>query len=226
MNLVNAYHGTTKSRAEKILSGQFRRPNRTKPFYWLGRGIYFFQDNPHLALKWAKRTAESRGEEPAVLHAQIDLTGCMDIAFDPRWHELLGEAHNRLRKSGGALACLDQTPLRILDDQVLVRGRSGPSDGEDTTTAGLNYLDYVVLEFAIEALKAQGVVIESVRALFLEGQAVYPNSWVYDQAHLAIAVRHEFQKQRIRSIAPYEESLSTAPAALEAFKALDRRESD
>ena len=73
-NLIIGFHGTTKDRADKILGGSsgFRISN--KVYDWLGKGMYFWENNYRRAEQWAFETAkkEGKGDTPAVVGAVLD----------------------------------------------------------------------------------------------------------------------------------------------------------
>jgi hypothetical protein len=73
---VLGYHGTTRESAAQILAGGTYVPS-VKPFDWLGRGWYVWQDDPIRAQEWAE--AKFRGADIAVLEATIDLSACLDL---------------------------------------------------------------------------------------------------------------------------------------------------
>lgn len=73
---VLGYHGTTRDSAARILSGATYEPSE-KPYDWLGRGWYVWQDDPTRAYEWAER--KYPGTDIAVLEATIDLSACLDL---------------------------------------------------------------------------------------------------------------------------------------------------
>lgn len=58
------YHGTSKNRAQKILSENYE-PRRS---IWFGKGIYFFKDDYLMAKNWAEKRFK---ENPSILKSNI-----------------------------------------------------------------------------------------------------------------------------------------------------------
>lgn len=197
---VFGYHGTTTTGAQTLLERRFeldpaeRNPPR-RLSRWLGRGLYFFQDSQRLAEDWAREKVANRGGSPAVLKARIDLRNCLDL-LDPNVAILLQSAHLALRTQG---LVVTQKPLTVIDNEVKTRKWD---DDSDWKKHGLNYLDYRVIEDAITSVADAGKIIDSVRAAFLEGTALYSCSWLFDKAHVAIAVRPPFLRMEPLEILP------------------------
>jgi hypothetical protein len=60
----------------------------------------------------------------------------------------------------------------------------------DWESGGRNDLDFLVIEKAIELAEQQmNIGFETVRGAFIEFGPLYKNSWLYEGAHVAIAVR-------------------------------------
>ena len=74
--LVLGYHGCDKAVAEEVVLGNEKLRLSERPWDWLGHGVYFWEDSPARALRWAvDQSKGSRGaiKTPAVLGAIIDL---------------------------------------------------------------------------------------------------------------------------------------------------------
>jgi hypothetical protein len=72
--IPDAYHGTSRSIAERILiEGFIYGHDDTK---YLGDGVYFFEASERNAKYWAKSRYPS---EPCVIQAVIDLGRCLDL---------------------------------------------------------------------------------------------------------------------------------------------------
>lgn len=157
---VIGFHGTTAAAAQRILASGFAISRNE--YDWLGDGAYFFQDARQRALEWARTRF---GRASAVLGAEIDLTGCMDL-LDVGWQEFIQVSYE------GVVSQL--------------RERSLPLPRQ---TAGAHRLDRHVLNHAIGVLGEHGVPVRSVRAAFIEGTPLFPGSALWSRAHVQIAVR-------------------------------------
>ncbi|MFO1186254.1 MAG: hypothetical protein U1E87_01620 [Alphaproteobacteria bacterium] len=82
---------------------------------------------------------------------------------------------------------VSQKPFTVLDGRVMAGYRG------EWQNFGKNELDYAVIESAmVSAYEMDNVQFKTVRAVFLERQALYPDSWFFEHAHVAIAVRPNF----------------------------------
>ncbi|HET7229515.1 MAG TPA: hypothetical protein VFJ16_05900 [Longimicrobium sp.] len=156
------YHGTSVENAERILARGFQASRND--YDWLGDGAYFFQDAPARAAEWARQRF---GVDAAVLGAEIDLDGCLDL-LDPRWHDLIRESFN----------------LLVTDLQAA--GQRVPRQ-----TFGAHRLDREVINHAAHVVGAEGIAVRSVRAAFIEGEPLFPGSALWSRAHVQIAVRNQ-----------------------------------
>lgn len=154
------YHGTSRASAVAVMSEGFK-PSRNR-FDWLGDGVYFFQDSPVRAERWAR---ELYGDDGVVLRAALDLGGCMDL-LDPAWFAVLTEAHDLVVESHRA------SGLRLPKQDGLAHG-----------------MDREVINVAVGILSDRGVRIRSVRGVFAEGRPAFPGSALLDLAHIQIAIR-------------------------------------
>ncbi|MDH2313892.1 hypothetical protein [Methylobacterium brachiatum] len=177
--IVRGYHGTTRQRVASILKDGFE-PS-TSEHSWLGQGRYFFQDAPIHAYNWARnllKRASRRGEgEPVVLSVDLDISQCMDLTDGLHW--LLLRDIVRLTGTGSRSQL---SPLALYLDGAFI----------DKKQIGFNYEDFVLMEAAIETLRqnraSQGLGLTAVRAAFIEGSPVHPNSWLFTQSCVAVSV--------------------------------------
>ncbi|HET7464948.1 MAG TPA: hypothetical protein VFJ82_27135 [Longimicrobium sp.] len=157
---VIGYHGTSGEGAERILAHGFQLSRND--YDWLGDGAYFFQDSPARALEWAR---ERFRESAAVLGAEIDLDGCLDL-LDPEWNTVIQEAYTDLVSRIGRMG------------QRLPR-----------QSPGAHRIDRAVVNHAVGLLQLRGVEVRSVRAAFIEGEPLFPGSALWSRAHVQVAVR-------------------------------------
>ena len=103
----------------------------------------------------------------AVVGAEIDLSGCLDL-LDPRWCRVLSAAYD------GFLAQLARAGMPL-----------------PRQTSGAHRLDRAVINYAVAQLQSSGTTIHSVRSCFAEGQPIFPDSAIFDQTHIQICVRDQ-----------------------------------
>ncbi len=158
--LLYGYHGTRKQSAQTILVEGFH-PSRN-PYDWLGDGVYFFEDAPLRAWEWAR---ERFGHEAAVVGASVRFQDEMDL-LDIGWANDLAQAYSAF--------------VNVMEEI----GQPLPHQ-----TSGAHRLDRAVINFAVEQLRSRGISVRMVRGVFIEGQPVFPDSALYERAHVQIAVR-------------------------------------
>jgi hypothetical protein len=154
------YHGTRMSLAATILSDGFM-PS-TNEYDWLGDGVYFFQDAPNRAREWAE---ECYAEDSVVIGAEIELRDCIDL-IDTGWSEVLADVYDSY--------------LEKLKSEGIPLPRQ---------TTGAHRLDRAVLNYAVSVLNENGFAVRSIRAAFIEGSPIFPNSALLGKAHVQIVVR-------------------------------------
>jgi hypothetical protein len=161
---IYGYHGTSRTKAMNIQHNGFVASDND--YDWLGTGIYFFQDAPIRAKQWA---AQQHPEDPAVIRALIRLDNCIDL-FDITWQPLLKNIYNSFVK------------------RYRTTNRPLPKQNPDRSKA--HRLDCAFLNYSIEFLDLLGQPADSVRAVFMEGNRLFPDSAIFDLAHVQIAIRN------------------------------------
>ena len=81
-SLVVGYHGCDDSLVQSVVTGKDDLKPSQNAWDWLGHGIYFWEDSPARALRWAEAEAQRRGSNiktPAVLGAVIQLGNCLNL---------------------------------------------------------------------------------------------------------------------------------------------------
>jgi len=155
------FHGTSAEAAQRILSAGFEISRNE--YDWLGDGAYFFQDAPARALEWARQRF---GEDAAVIGAEIDLADCIDL-LDIPWERLI---------------------VRAFELYIDFRAQMGLPVPRQTR--GAHRLDRQVINYFTTGMERAGTRIRSVRAVFPEGEPIYPGSALLRRSHVQIAVRN------------------------------------
>lgn len=161
---ICGYHGTSTAKVTNILTNGFRQSDND--YDWLGTGIYFFQDAPLRAKQWA---TQQYPENPAVIRALIRLDNCIDL-FDVAWQPVLKNLYNSFVA------------------QYRWTNRPLPKQNPDRSKA--HRLDCAFFNFVSEVIFSQGQSVESIRAAFMEGERLFPDSAIFDLAHVQIAIRN------------------------------------
>jgi hypothetical protein len=172
LSIVLAYHGCTIETAHALLGGSLFRLSDNK-YDWLGTGAYFWEWDYVRAYDWAK---ENRGEKDAsVVGAVIELGNCLDLSTF-RGAEAVEAAYKNfvvsMRKSG-------EKPPTNKDPKGRVAGN-----------LALRFLDRAVVTHLQNNMKAAGIKeYDTLRALFPEGEELYPGAGFLKKTHVQIAVR-------------------------------------
>jgi hypothetical protein len=146
---VYGYHGTSQTKALSILDRGFRASDND--YDWLGTGIYFFQDAPLRAKQWA---TEQYPQDPAVICSRIELDSCIDL-FDVSWVPILKDVYN------------------LFIEQY--RATNRPLPGQNPFRSKAHRLDCAFFNFASKLLLEQGQIVASTRAVFVEGEQIFPD---------------------------------------------------
>lgn len=168
-NLVLGFHGCNRETYERVLYSHEELNSSTNDDDWLGNGIYFWENSYERALEWAQ--THKSDENPSVIGAVIDLGFCLNLS-DYGCTQALSKAYEILKlESETAATKLPQNggksdkPLRRLDCAVIERFHKMNRD--------LNRQEY-----------------DSVRGIFFEGNAIYPDSGILEKTHIQICVRN------------------------------------
>ncbi len=161
---VYAYHETSQTKAASILQNGFLASDND--YDWLGTGIYFFQDAPMRARQWA---TEQHPNEPAVICARIQLDNCIDL-FDVKWFPILKNIYN------------------LFDDQY--RSANRPLPKQNPSRSKAHRLDCAFFNFASQLISNDEQTVECIRAVFVEGESIFPDSAIFDLAHAQIAIKN------------------------------------
>lgn len=176
---VLGFHGCDQETADRVVSGRGNLRHSRNDYDWLGHGIYFWENDPLRAKQWARfqaKRAEARGKHftPAIIGATLDLGVCLNL-LDATSNKLLASGYRFLRQAQSALG------LPMPENQNLP-GDSGLL---------LRKLDCAVINSLHDLIKQQdGEPFDSVRAAFIEGRPVYPNSAFRQKNHVQICIRN------------------------------------
>ncbi len=145
---------------------------------WLGHGFYFWEGNKDRALAWAEARAKyprpggQKIQHPFVIGAILDLGHCLNLLD----HDALG----LVQKSYQALqAYHDKAGIPLPKNR-------GSKD------LLLRHLDCAVIEALHQNNQESEITqYDSVRAVFVEGDELYPNAGFREKNHMQICVRNE-----------------------------------
>lgn len=179
-SFVLGFHGCDREVGEAILAGKTDLKPSQNDYDWLGKGRYFWENNPDRAMEFAgmlagmKRRSASNVRDPFVLGAIIDLGHCLNL-LDHRALETLRLQYEEYasvsREAGVELP--KNTPLRGGEDLIFRR------------------LDRAVIE-SLHARRAEQdeQAYDSVRGVFFEGPELFPNAGFRTKNHIQLCIRN------------------------------------
>ena len=169
---VLGYHGCDRAAGERILRGEaFLKSDNA--YDWLGPGVYFWENDPERGLAFAKelKAHPSRGMQinsPYVIGAVIAPGICLDMT-----------THSSQR--------IIQNAFRDYSAFVAKAGDPLPKNSADLLR---RYLDCAVIRYLHRSREEAGLPLaDTVRGVFIEGEALYEGSGFHDKTHIQIAVR-------------------------------------
>jgi len=176
--LILGFHGCDASIIEKILLGKESLKPSNNIYDWLGHGVYFWENNPSRALEYAKELQRTpsknkpRINRPAVIGAVLDLGFCLDL-LDHSNLQLLTQGYNFL--------------VTTLRNSNIPQNKSPKNCDEKM----IRELDCAVIETLHKIKETNGEKgFDSVRAVFIEGNVLYPNACFREKNHIQIAIRN------------------------------------
>lgn len=172
--VIYGFHGNMQSRIDSVRNQEYRREGLAGD--WLGSGLYFWLDAPHRAWEWADgvvaRAArphrDKAAEEPGVVLAQLQ--------FNEFWIDLI-----------------EQTPWFdnfSLAAHNLIAAGILPHQSGSLSASTLHMRDFAVIEKSMNDARLNGILVDAIRAAFVEGEPVAEHSAIYSKAHVQIAVRN------------------------------------
>lgn len=171
-SFILGFHGCDKALAHQVIKGRKSLKQSTNDYDWLGHGIYFWENDPERALLFARETAcreNNAVQSPAVIGAVIDLGYCLNLV----------ESENlTLLKNGYELlvaaSASQNDPLPANSDDLLLR-----------------HLDCAVIETVHHSREEEKEKsFDSVRAVFWEGENLYPNAGFKEKNHIQVCIRN------------------------------------
>jgi hypothetical protein len=176
--LTIGFHGCDKSVRDKAVSGKHMLHASINDYDWLGNGIYFWENNQQRALDFAKELRhqfrKNTVQYPSVVGAVIDMGFCLDL-LDAEYISLVKSSHTTLLKSCKVLGLNAPINKTIAGSKDLL----------------LRNLDCAVIENLhlqrnINSLPS----FDSVRGVFVEGEALYDNAGFHEKNHIQLCIRN------------------------------------
>ncbi len=176
-NLVLGFHGCDSTVGLKILQakGNLHLQKSNNDYDWIGNGIYFWENNPERALKFAREAVNNKHltkdivKEPFILGAVIDLGCCLNL-LDSLFLSELKKTYSLMKTSGVKLPTNEY------------RDDSGHFLKRD--------LDCAVIETLHTLRERQKEKpFDSVRGVFVEGKELYATAGLREKNHIQLCIR-------------------------------------
>jgi hypothetical protein len=159
----DAYHGTSKANADKIIKSGFEISIGDDQY--LGQGVYFFEGSRSSAERWANRSYHL--PDCAVIQAMLNLGRCLDFHI-PEHVEFIILAKDEILKRQAALPGTNPEKRKIITDGVVV-----------------NFLAKLAV---IDTVRASQIIPKSKKPLIIS--KTFPGSHFYNPQLLIICVRN------------------------------------
>jgi hypothetical protein len=186
-DVVVGYHGTRGTTAHTILAEQ-RIVVKPHSYDWLGPGAYFWEEYIDRAWRWAcdreaaRAAREGDSYEPVgVVRGEIRLGTCVDFG-ELQFKQLLQEA-----------------------DEELVRQHAAARLDLPLNNGAFHRYDCAVVDLLCTGMD---VPIDTVRAIFPEGQTLNPRTSLLTNSHLHLCVRNPavIRKLELVDVVSWEEA--------------------
>jgi hypothetical protein len=168
-NLLFGFHGCDESLCNQLVNGAVDLDYSENPYDWLGKGMYFWENDPARALQWAETSMKhpQNGKQvitkPAVVGAVICLGKCLDFMEIANIQKL----------------------KKIYDDLPSAGTELPENTGKDFYKRNL---DCFLINYLVAQEKNNGIIYDSVRGVFFEGNELYKNAGFREKNHIQIAV--------------------------------------
>ena len=174
-SFIYGFHGLDEDIAIDIVTGKKDFKLSENSYDWLGKGVYFWENNFSRAEEYALEDSQRKHtkiKNPFVLGAAIDLGNCFDL-LSQEGLEVLRCAYDGLKKS------LEEEGLALPTNSAF---------GKNDFDFRKRELDCAVIRWAHEMAIQHEEPFDTVRAAFFEGEELYPNAGFKSKNHIQIAV--------------------------------------
>ena len=168
-NLIFGFHGCDKLIKDALINDNINISYSENKYDWLGKGMYFWENDPSRALQWAEsaknhpQNNKQKIENPDVVGAVICLGKCLDFMEISNLNKLK-ELYARLKDEGYDLP---------------------ENTGKDFYR---RELDCFLINFLVAEEALKGNIYDSVRGVFFEGNELYTHAGFREKNHIQISV--------------------------------------
>ena len=174
-SFIYGFHGLDKKIVKKILNNKEQFNKSENSYNWLGDGVYFWENNYERAYQYAVEDShrkKSKIKKSFVLGAVIDLGNCLDL-LDQKYLDFVKESYEILN-------------FYFKSESLKLPENTGFGDKDFDFRK--RELDCAVIRTAHILAEQNNEKFDTVRAVFPEGDQLYPNSGFKEKNHIQIAV--------------------------------------
>jgi hypothetical protein len=173
--LLIGFHGCEEAVRDDIITAKKALSPSKNRHDWLGSGIYFWENNYARAMDFAKNPPGKRKfERPCVLGAVIDLQFCLDLLNTADLERVKFSYDNLIDHAKTIGIELPHNKAVKNSNDLLIR---------ELDCAVIEYLHLIRIDKSLKPF-------DSVRGVFIEGQALYPGAGFHDKNHIQICIRN------------------------------------
>ena len=165
------FHSCDKEVGLKVLNGEMDLNPSENSWDWLGRGIYFWEQNPGRALLYANESAEGKQKNKTRINTPFVIGGIIEL--------------------GNCLNLLESESLAVVKKAYawLAEVYSNTNKEMPVNKGAKRDLDCAVIKWALEMNEKKGIQsYDTVRSAFPEGHALYEGSNFTDRLHVELCV--------------------------------------
>jgi hypothetical protein len=171
---VIGFHSCTRKIGLAALNGEIDLNLSDNPWDWLGKGLYFWEQNPLRSLEYGIESALHKQynkvpiETPFVLGAIIELGNCLNL-LEPESLALIQQAHSEL--------------------EMLHNNLGTPLPKNDSVNTGNRRLDCAVIKHLHKSAENKpNLKYDTIRCAFVEGEPIYKTANFTSRLHIQVCV--------------------------------------
>ncbi|WP_026970235.1 hypothetical protein [Algoriphagus terrigena] len=185
-NFIIGFHGCEETTRDELISKPNELVFSTKPYDWLGHGMYFWENNYTRAILWAEdKKQKGTIKKPAVLGAVIHLGYSCDF-LDSKYIRLVQHYYtsfkNRSEISGDELPKNKDVPSDPNGDLLL----------RNLDCAVIEHMHQQIFENWKKEIEENGNSsirnFDTTRGVFTEGGPAFEGAGLFEKSHIQVCV--------------------------------------
>jgi hypothetical protein len=187
-NIIIGFHGCDLDIRNKLVNNPDHIEISTKPYDWLGHGMYFWENNYTRAMEWAEERVKSgKFKQAAVLGAVLQLGRCCDF-LDSKFTDMVSRFYDATKEEYSRMG------------KTMPANLDAKEDGHQEKL--LRLLDCTVIENMHKLIKAsyqrdmveqgysEAPIFDSTRGAFYEGGPAFTGAGISKKSHIQVCIRN------------------------------------